>query len=143
MNNSVLIEDYLRDSGIRFFRGRHDAQYFFVVGGSARGRMTVHLDSDGEQVTVSVEPDRYLPAGLRESLVVVTEGWRHRHDGAEVVWLDSSDPALVGLLVRAARRPAGPGELADLVEGALRAAADLFCLLDTGAGSRPLLRDAG
>jgi hypothetical protein len=143
MDLSALIEDYLRDSGTRFFRGRHDAQYFFVVGTPARGRMNVHLDSDGEQVTVSVEPDRYLSAGLRDSLVAITEGWRRRHDGAEAVLLDSSDPALMGLLVRAARRPAGPGELADLVEGALSAAADLFGRLDAGAGGRPRLRDAG
>jgi hypothetical protein len=52
------IEDYLRARGVRFFRGHHDDEYFYLVdflSGAYRGRLNVHLEAcEAEPGTVLV-----------------------------------------------------------------------------------------
>ncbi|MFM9034474.1 MAG: hypothetical protein ACKOQ4_09325 [Mycobacterium sp.] len=148
-----LIEDYLRARGVRYFRGHHDDEYFFLVDFVAeayRGRLNVHLEASGadrDSVQVSVSPDRYYPAGRREVLAGVADRWNAEARVVRSVILDSSDPHLVGVLARAEQRPGGPAEFADFVEAAVSGAVELFGLMTAvvaPAQQAPgALRDAG
>ena len=148
-----LIEDYLRTRGVRYFRGHHDDEYFFLVDFVAdayRGRLNVHLEvcgPDRDGVQVSISPDRYYPAGQRDLFTGLADRWNSGNPAVSAVVLDSSDPQLVGVMARAGQRPAAAAELADFVEAAVSAAVELFGLMTAaatpGRQSAGDLRDAG
>ena len=97
-----MIPDYLRTRGVRYFRGHHDDEYFFLVDvlvGGRHKRLSVHLQSAGEAVQVSIAPDRYYPAAARDRLVEFASRWNAGQPGAEVVIHESSDPSRVGVSV--------------------------------------------
>lgn len=145
-----LIEDYLRARGVRYFRGHHDDEYFYLVVGADRGRLNVHLevcDADRGGVQVSITPDRYFPVQYRQRLEDLVT--RHNATSPAVSSLvqDSCDPRLVGVLARGQSRPTDSAAFRDFVDAAVACSVDLFGAM---AGlARPArqgpgeLRDAG
>ena len=65
-----LIESYLRTRHVRYFRGHHDDEFFFLVN-AYHGRLHVHLEPSGpdrESVTIRVTAERYYPAAERAAI---------------------------------------------------------------------------
>ncbi len=144
------IEDYLRARGVRYFRGHHDDEYFFLVdflSGTYRGRLNVHLEvaaCEPGTVLLTISPDRYYPVGSADRLGEFAGRWNAGNPAAEAVVHGSSDPALVGIFARSSIHASDLAVLTDHVEAAVSAAAELFgqvAALPTA--SAPILRDAG
>ena len=154
---NALIEEYLRTTGLRYFRGHHDDEYFFLVdflfvADSHHGRLHVHIEASGtDGGQVSITPDRYYPAEARDRLTALAARWNAEHPGSEAVVRDSCDPALVGAMLLHAERPADADALASFVDEAVSAGIELFgrmrqavAGLRTGLGQTSAgLRDAG
>ena len=152
---NALIEEYLRTTGLRYFRGHHDDEYFFLVdflfvADAHHGRLHVHIEASGpdrDGVQVSITPDRYYPAEARDRLTALAARWNAEHPGSEAVVRDSCDPALVGAMLLQADRSADADALASFVDDAVSAGIELFGRMrqavaglgQDGAG----LRDAG
>lgn len=148
-----LIEDYLRARGVRYFRGHHDDEYFYLVdfvGGASRGRLNVHLEVGGaarDAVLVNITPDRYYPASLREHLNGLLSRWNSGASPLEAVTHDSSDPLLMGVTAHGRCQAGAATDLAGFVDAAVGSAIELFgAMPDPAAGTRRttgVLRDAG
>jgi hypothetical protein len=142
---SQLIEDCLRAAGVRFFRGHHSDEYFFLVG-ARHGRLHIHLGGGpGGAVTLTITPDRYYPADLRDGLQTVVRA-THAAELGEVRVRESCDPALVGVVAQRCWQPADAAVLRADVEAAVTAALEMFAQLGqltAGAATPSLLRDAG
>ncbi|MFV0493747.1 hypothetical protein [Mycobacterium sp.] len=160
---TILIERYLRTRGRRYFRGRHDGEFFFVLS-SGRG-LHVHLENppaNPEVVTVRVTPAAFFPATERPRLTRLTDHWNeHNHSIAAAVH-ESSDPSRVGVAAEQSMRlvtAADTGEAAAFADDfaafaedfaafadrAITAAVDLFDTLSAPGEVPlpPLLLDAG
>ena len=126
------IEDYLRARGVRFFRGHHDDEYFYLVdflSGAYRGRLNVHVeacDAEPGTVLVTISPDRYYPVCNADRLGDLAGRWNAGNPAAEAVVHGSSDPALVGVFARSRIQAPDLPALTEHVEAAVAAAADLF-----------------
>lgn len=144
-----LIEDYLRTRGARYFRGHHDDEYFYLVDfvvGADRGRLNVHLevcDPDRGGVRVSITPDRYYPEGYRQHLENLAARFNAATSVVGSVVHDSSDPRLVGVLVRGCSRPADTAALGEFMQTALASSLDLFGAMAGLVQPADALRDAG
>lgn len=144
------IEDYLRARGVRFFRGHHDDEYFFLVdflSEAYRGRLNVHLEACDAQpgtVLVTISPDRYYAVQNADRLRDLTGRWNAANPAAEAVVHGSSDPALVGTFARTRIQASDLPALTEHVEAAVSAAAELFGQL-AALPKAPVavLRDAG
>ena len=143
---SQLIEEYLRAKGVRYFRGHHDDEYFFVVDTTdAAGHHRLHVHLEGGQsggVVVSITPGRYFPIGSRELLTDLACRWAARFIGARATVVQSSDPTLVGVVASSLDWPTDAQGLAEFVEGTVSSAIDLFGRMWQAAAPTPL-RDAG
>lgn len=144
------IEDYLRARGVRFFRGHHDDEYFYLVdflSGAYRGRLNVHLeacDAEPRAVVVTISPDRYYPVQDANRLGDLARQWNAGNPAAEAVVHGSSDPALIGVFARSRIQASDLPALTEHVEAAVAAAADLFGqVAGLGSAQPPVLRDAG
>ncbi|MEI7914227.1 MAG: hypothetical protein WCH82_05715 [Mycobacteriaceae bacterium] len=152
---NALIEEYLRTTGLRYFRGHHDDEYFFLVdflfvADAHHGRLHVHIEAAGpdrDVVQVSITPDRYYPAQARDRLTALAARWNAGHPGSQVVVRDSCDPALVGVLLLHADRPADADALASFVDETVSAGIELFGRMRQAVTELPQtpagLRDAG
>lgn len=152
-----LIEDYLRTRGVRYFRGHHDDEYFYLVDyvvGAYRGRLDVHLqvcDADRGGVQVSISPDRYYPVQYQQRLEDLVARSNAGTPAVRSLVHDSCDPRLVGVLARGQSRPADTAALRDFVEAGLACSVDLFgAMAGMAAGmaqadqqGSDALRDAG
>jgi hypothetical protein len=150
-----LIEDYLHARGVRYFRGHHDREYFYLldylphsVAGAERGRLNVHLEASGaDAVLLTITPDRYYPAGGRECLDGVVTRWNALADEVRVALHDSCDPRLVGAVVHGRFQPGGAADLAESADGAVASSIGLFQELAGAVGPAQFahseLRDAG
>lgn len=149
-----LIEDYLRSRGVRYFRGHHDDEFFYLVDvgidfvrGRRAGRLNVHLEVCGpgrDAVRVSVSPARFYPADRRDRLTAAAARWNAGDPCVHAVVHDSCDPALVGVDARITRRPVDGAGVADLVDHAVASSVELFGLMRDAALPEPHgLRDAG
>ena len=133
---NTLIEEYLRARGVRYFRGHHDDEYFFLVDfqsdfclDASNGRLHVHLEVSGaarNDVQLSITPDRFYPAAKRDLLTSLATRWTAGSGGAEAVIHDSSDPALVGITVLDRFRPTSSAGLAYFVDQSIASAIELF-----------------
>lgn len=148
MNPSI--EDYLRASGVRYFRGHHDDEYFFLadaLAGTHQGRLHVRLGVgvDRGEVELVITPDRYYPGARRERIATAAAQWACAVPGVQVELRQSADPALVGVVVGGRCRPAGLADLAGFVDRTVAAAVDFFAALSTrlAASDKDGLRDAG
>ena len=143
------IEDYLHARGVRFFRGHHDDEYFFLVhflSGSYRGRLNVHLescDTEPGAVLVTISPDRYYPVDVADRLADLTARWNAGNPAAEAVVHASSDPTLIGVVAQSWIRTTDQGGAAAHLEAAVAAAADLFGQVAGLPAAQAVLRDAG
>lgn len=161
---NALIEAYLRSTGVRYFRGHHDDEYFFLVDfvflvDAHQGRLHVHLEAcgpDRDSVQLSITPDRFYPVEDRGRLCGLADRWIGQNPGAEAIVHDSSDPSLVGVSVQSLHRPADAESLACFVDECVASAIELFGTMGQRAlGQRalgqtatcqavaPELRDAG
>lgn len=144
------IEDYLRTRGVRYFRGHHDDEYFYLVdflSGTYRGHLNVHLeacDAEAGAVLVTISPDRYYPVQNAGRLGDLAAVWNAGNPAAEAVVHGSSDPGLVGVFARSRIQASDLPALTDHVEAAVAAAATLFGQVATlPAAPAAVLRDAG
>ncbi len=153
---SELIEDCLRARGVRFFHGHHEREYFFLLdyldhteAQPRIGKLHVHLDggaATGDRITVTVTPDRYLPAAGRHRLSDLARRWGAGGGAAIATAHPSSDPDLVGVVASNCGRPADVAALAALVDSTVSAALDLFEQMQRTVGHaapQTGLRDAG
>lgn len=144
---SGLIEEYLRARGVRYFRGHHDDEFFYLVGfraGADRGRLNVHLEvcePGRDAVRIRIGPDRFYPADQRERLIGVAVGWNAADPRVTAAVYPSCDPALVGVVAEITHRPDTLTGLAGVVEDAVSASVELFGRMH--AAALPELRDAG
>lgn len=140
-----LIEECLRIRGVRYFRGRHDDEYFHLVHTGA-GRLYAHLEvcgPDRDSVQISISPDHYYPAGRGDLLHQAVARWNSECHEVGALVLASSDPNLVGVAAGSRYRGTDPIELGEFVDGSLMAAVELFGLISTiGGSAAPALRSA-
>lgn len=151
-----LIEDYLCTRGVRYFRGHHDDEYFFLVGlprrngDQRKAHLNIHLEVVGierDTVQVSISEDRYYPAANRAQLDELVAQWNADAPAVLARVHDSCDPQLVGLSALGAFQPVGLAELTEFVDAAVADAVTLFGAANGAvprAQQRPgVLRDAG
>lgn len=147
-----LIERYLCARGRRFFRGRHDGEYFFFVADVRPRRLYVHLEispARHDMLTIRVTPVCFFPAADRARLTQLAADWNRRNRQVVALVHESSDPRRIGLTAHQSERITEVtfedfGSYVDHIAGA---AIDLFAELTPVAGlasaAPPLLRDAG
>jgi hypothetical protein len=147
-----LIERYLCTRGRRFFRGRHDGQYFFVADTEPL-RLYVHLEISPEHhdvLTIRITPVRFFPAVDRPRLTHVADKWNTQNRQVIAIVHESTDPQRIGVAARRSqwmRNDVTLKDFSSFVDRIIAAATDLFAELTPDAElstmSPPLLRDAG
>jgi hypothetical protein len=155
---NALIEEYLRSTGLRYFRGHHDDEYFFLVdflfvADQHHGRLHVHIEAapldevrpERDAVQLTITPDRFYPGGKREALTALAARWNSENPGSQAVVHDSCDPTLVGVTVGSMHRPADVAALASFVDESVAAGMELFGRMRQAVATAVAgeLRDAG
>lgn len=145
---AALIEAYLRARQVRYFRGHHDDEFFFLIN-AYHGRLHVHLEvptADRDVITINIAEERYYPAMLRGRLAGLVDEWNGTSPWAKAALVASSDPNLLGIAAdnRYSRKS---GDFAAVVDHTLQSAIELFGRARTlaaasGSDGSPL-RDAG
>ena len=85
---AALIEAYLSARQVRYFRGHHDDEFFFLIN-AYHGRLHVHLEvpaTDREVITISIAEERYYPATLRGRLTGLVDEWNKATPGPKRHW---------------------------------------------------------
>ncbi|WP_156686795.1 YbjN domain-containing protein [Mycobacterium sp. Marseille-P9652] len=142
-----LIESYLQTRGSRYFRGRHDGEFFYVANTRPR-RLHVHLEmsADNDVLVIRVSPASFFPAAQRSSLTRFVDAWNAQNREVTAILHDSSDPERIGVVAhRSQWIPAAASfdDFATFVDGTLADAIELFGELALVADlSAPALRDA-
>ncbi|MDT5138293.1 MAG: hypothetical protein QOG19_2284 [Mycobacterium sp.] len=144
-----LIERYLCTRGRRYFRGRHDGEFFFVL--NTDYRLHVHLEIPAlhpDVFTIRVTPACFFPAGDHEGLMQFAATWNEQNRDVTAIVHGSSDPQRIGVTAEQSRwigEQIAFGEFAAFADRATAAAIDLFARLTPAAElpSLPLLLDAG
>ncbi|MGO9381457.1 MAG: YbjN domain-containing protein [Mycobacterium sp.] len=147
---ATMIERYLCTRGRRFFRGAHDAEYFYVANAQPR-RLHVHLEiSHGDVLIIRVAPPCFFPATGRPRLMHFADEWNRQNHEVTAIVHDSTDPQRIGVVARRSQRIQGHvtfEEFASFVDRAVAAAIDLFGALtpvaDLPSSAQALVRDAG
>lgn len=88
-----LIERYLRARGRRYFRGHHDAEFFFVA--NAHLRLHVHLEISPayrDVFTIRVSPAYFFPATDHTRLAEIVNAWNLQNHEVTAIVHGSSDP---------------------------------------------------
>lgn len=141
---SELIELYLHSRGLRYFRGHHDGEYFFILT-VGHERLHVHLEilpGSGDVLAVRVVPGHFFPAADRERMISFARSWNAESRRAEVIVHESSDPNRIGVAAENSC-PIADGidaeAFADFADKTIRSAIKLFAELTPGAE----LKDAG
>ncbi len=146
-----LIEHYLHTRGSRYFRGRHDGEFFYVANTRPR-RLHVHLEicpAHGDVLVIRVTPTCFFPATERSRLADFADTWNRQGHEVTAIVHDSSDPQRIGVVARRSQwvpQSASFEDFASFVDGTLADAIDLFGRLAPVDGlppaAPPLLRDA-
>jgi len=139
---------------MRFFRGQHDGEYFFVANAHPR-RLHVHLEvspSFGDVLNVRVAPACFFPVTDRPWLTQFADTWNQQHSEVTAIVHDSSDPARVGVSASRShwiREDISLEDFAALADRTIAAAIDLFADLTPVVElpprfqeAQPLLRNA-
>ena len=147
-----LIERYLCTRGRRFFRGAHDAEYFFVANVHPR-RLHVHLEispTHGDVLMIRVAPACFFPATDRPWLMHFADTWNQQNREVTAILHGSSDPQRIGVVARRSQWIQSHDTFEDFacfVDRTITDAIDLFGALtpvvDLPSTTQPLLRDAG
>ncbi|HTX96182.1 MAG TPA: hypothetical protein VME67_15760 [Mycobacterium sp.] len=154
MTNDVrclnLIERYLRTRGRRYFRGHHDAEYFFVT--STRPRLHVHLEispAHDDMLILRVNPGHFFPATECPWLAHFSDMWNRQEREVTAIVHGSSDPQRIGVVARRShwiRKTDSFEDFASFVDRTIADATDLFDELSPPVdlpAAQPLLRHAG
>jgi hypothetical protein len=150
--STELTERYLRSRGIRYFRGQHDGEFFFVTDAGGR-RLHVHLGTSrwrGDVFTIRVAPACFFPAADSVRLVELVDAWNQQNRGVTAIAHGSSDPQRIGIFARSSQRIRDRipfEEFGCFVDGAIAGAIDFFSRLapvpDLTSTGQPLLQEAG
>lgn len=143
-----LIERYLCTRARRYFRGRHDGEFFFVLNTDLR--LHVHLEIPPlhpDVFTIRVTPACFFPAAEHTRLTALACAWNEQHRDVTAIVHGSSDPQRIGVTAEQARwigERVRFDDLAAFADRATAAAIDLFSRLTVAAElpSPPLLLDA-
>ena len=140
---SELIEQYLHSRGLRYFRGRHDGAYFFILT-VGHERFHVHLEilpGKSDVLLVRIAPGHYFPAAERDRMIGFARSWNAESRCAEVIVYESSDPSRIGLAAESSCPlvHVDADDFANFADEAIRCAIELFAELTVA----PQLRDAG
>lgn len=146
--NTNLIERYLCTRARRYFRGRHDGEFFFVLNTALR--LHVHLEippMHPDVFTIRVTPACFYPAAELTRLAALASAWNEQHRDVTAVVHGSSDPQRIGVMAEQSRwigERVRFEDLAAFADRATAAAIDLFSRLTVAAElpSPPLLLDA-
>lgn len=147
-----LIERYLRTRGRRYFRGRHDGEYFFVT--TARPRpLHVHLEispAHDDVLILRVAPACFFPAADRPWLAHFSDTWNRQDRQVTAIVHGSSDPQRIGVVARRSqwiRASVSFEDFASFADGTIADAIDFFAelspIVELPSQAQPLLRDAG
>lgn len=123
-SSTHLIEGYLHARQLRYFRGHHDDEYFFLVN-AYHGRLHVHLQSRGAQVWITISAERYYPVQGRARVAELIEHWNQADTRVVATVVESSDPRLVGVVAQRHYRPEGD-DFGTFADQAIQSAIDLF-----------------
>ena len=143
-----LIERYLRTRQVRYFRGHHDDEFFFLVN-AYHGRLHVHLEpcgADREMVKVSVTAERYYPAASRAAVAALAAQWNQGAPPARAVVFQSSDPRLVGVAAESRYSVSAGTDFGAFVDASIQSSIDLFGRMKASVRAQPddeHLLDAG
>jgi hypothetical protein len=149
-----LIERYMSTCGLRFFRGQHDGEYFFVAHAHTR-RLHVHLEispSFGDVVIIRVTPACFFPVANRPWLTQFADKWNQQNREVTAIVHGSSDPQRIGVSASRSqwiREDISFEDFASQADRTIAAAIDLFAELTPVVqlpprfqDDQPLLRDA-
>jgi hypothetical protein len=146
---TALIERYLRTRRLRYFRGRHDGEYFFILTVD-RERLHVHLESTCghlEMFTIRVTPACFFPIEHRGWLMRFADQWNRNNQWAKAVLHGSSDPNRIGVVAENSYPLAETirfNNFASFVDHTIASAIELFGeILPAALAHEPWLRDAG
>lgn len=145
-----LIEDYLRSRRMRYFRGHHDDEYFFLINTNF-GRVHVHLQPCGEsaddEVKISIGAQYYRRVARQAQVEAVVTRWNQTGPWATAMVYRSSDPRLIGIAAHNRCRAADAADLGTVVDQTVQSAIELFGRLRSAvppdAAVVEPLRDAG
>lgn len=147
-----LIERYLRTRGRRYFRGRHDREFFFVL--DTNRRLHVHLEIPPlypDVFTIRVTPACFFPATERTALVHFVDTWNGYSRDVTAMVHGSSDPQRIGVAAEQSRwigERVRFDEFAAFADRVTAAAINLFSRLTPATEvaalpTPPLVLDAG
>src|SRR3954469_24561647 len=119
-----LIEGYLQSRQMRYFRGHHDDEFFFLVN-AYHGRLHVHLQPCGSAVQITITAERYYPADHRAAVAALVQQWNDADSHADATVFSSSDPRLIGVVAERRYR-GGDGEFGPFVDQTVQSAIELF-----------------
>ena len=142
-----LIERYLCTRARRYFRGRHDGEFFFVLNTDLR--LHVHLEippMHPDVLTIRITPACFFPAVEHTRLTSLAGAWNEQHREVTAIVHGSSDPQRIGVTAEQSRwigERVRFHDLAAFADRATTAAIDLFSRLTVAAElpSPHLLRD--
>ncbi len=146
--STSLIERYLCTRARRYFRGRHDGEFFFVLHTDLR--LHVHLEIPPlhpDVVTIRVTPACFFPAAEYDRLTAFAGAWNDQHRDVTAIVHGSSDPQRIGVMAEQSRwigERVRFDDLAAFADRATAAAIDLFSRVTPTSelASPPLLLDA-
>ncbi len=147
-----LIERYVRTSGLQFFKGEHDGQYFCVADGRS-GRLHIHLEissSFGDMLIIRAAPACLFTLADRPQLTRFADTWNQQNREVTAIVHDSSDPQRIGVSARRSRwirDNMSFEEFASFADCTVAAAVELFAELTSVVDSpstaqQAMLRDA-
>ncbi|WP_328355160.1 hypothetical protein OG976_24975 [Mycobacterium sp. NBC_00419] len=134
-----LIERYLRTRQVRYFRGHHDDEFFFLVN-AYHGRLHVHLEPcgpDRRMVKISITAERYYPAAARATVAALAAQWNRCDPPATAVVFASSDPRLVGVAAQRRYNGSVDTDFGAVVDDTIQSAIDLFGRLKASVSAAP------
>ena len=150
--STELTERYLRTRGLRYFRGQHDGEFFFVANADPR-RLHVHLGISRwrtDTFTIRVAPACFFPAADGARLAQLADTWNQRNREVAAIVHGSSDPQRIGVVARSSQRirdEVSFEDFASFIDRSVAAAVDLFgelgSVTELPSKSEPLVRDAG
>lgn len=135
--NTNLIERYLCTRARRYFRGRHDGEFFFVLNTDLR--LHVHLEippSHPDVLTIRVTPAYFFPAAEQGRLTTLARAWNEQHRDVTAIVHGSSDPQRIGVTAEQSRwigERVRFNDVAAFADRATAAAVDLFSRLTVTA----------
>lgn len=137
---TAAVECYLRARGLRYFRGHHDGEYFFILR-VGHEQFHVHVEvveGDSDVVAVKVAPAHFFPGADRDRLLGFAREWNASSRCAEVLVYESSDPTRIGVAAQSSCRLDDAHDFAEFADKTIRSAVKLFAELTPA----PELRDA-